>query len=85
MGKNGVLSATVVSAEGSPMMEVKAIRRKGDNLAVVGALMGAWDTDMYMSPQEVWKAIKIGVNASVIGYFLILPWILFRSRKKKIK
>jgi hypothetical protein len=81
MAKGERQGVTIVSDTGAPMMEMKSIKREGDKLVVVGALMGSWDTNMYISVKDVLGSIKLIMNASVIGYVFSLPWILLRNRK----
>lgn len=73
----------VLSETGSEMMTMKSFRRHGDFFVIRGALMGAWDADMYMTPPAMLNAIKLAMKPEVIGYVLSLPFLLLRGSKKK--
>lgn len=71
----------VVSDMGAAMMEIKSIRRDNDKLVIFGALMGAWDTDMYVDAPNVWRMAKMMLNKQVIGYVFALPRLLKKAKK----
>lgn len=58
----------IVSEYGDTMIELKNVRVENDRLVVTGALMGAWDTDMYMSVEDIKAAVGIVDLPAVIKY-----------------
>ena len=66
---------------GQPVLTMKAIYREKDSLVMRGALMGAWDSTIYIHPDELVKMLSMALKPAVIGYVLSLPFILRRRRK----
>ena len=58
----------IVSEDGATMIELKNVRVENNRLVVTGALMGAWDTDMYMSVDDIKAAVGIVDLPAVIKY-----------------
>lgn len=58
----------IVSEYGDTMIELKNVRVENDRLVVTGALMGAWDTDMYMSVEDIKAAVGIVDLPAVIKH-----------------
>lgn len=73
----------VVNEKGGSMMAMSQIGREGDHMTVVGSLMGAWESTMYVSPEDVVRMIGLMMNWKVIGYVLTLPITLYKYRKKQ--
>ena len=71
----------IINDKGGTMMSMSQISREDDQMTVVGSLMGAWESTMYVSPEDVVKMMKLMMNWKVIGYVLTLPIILYRYRK----
>jgi len=72
--------AEVTDESGSTLLTMRKIGIEGNRMTVVGSLMGAWETTMYVEPQDVCRVIKLILNWNVIGYVLSLP---FRKRSSK--
>ncbi|NMC14849.1 MAG: hypothetical protein GYA34_18435 [Chloroflexi bacterium] len=62
------------------MMSISSIGRDGDKMTIVGSLLGAWESTMYIEPEEFPKFIKLLLNREVIGYIFS---VLFLIRKRK--
>lgn len=75
----------VVNEKGGTMMSVRQIGRDGNYMTVVGSLMGAWESTMYVSPEDVVRMIGLVMNRKAIGYVLTLPIILYKYRKSQEK
>ena len=60
--------AKIVNAEGSTMLEIKRVRVEDGRVVVTGALMGAWDTDMYMDVEEVKKVVGLVDIPQIIDF-----------------
>jgi NRPS condensation-like uncharacterized protein len=73
----------VINDKGGTMMSMSQIGREDDHMTVVGSLMGAWESTMYVSPEDVLRMMKLMINWKVIGYVLTLPIILYRYRKNQ--
>ena len=77
---DNVLKAKITNEKGAPMLEIRKIGRRGDDITVTGSLMGAWETTMYMKPEELLKMVQIVLNEpEVFKYVLDLPGI-FKSQ-----
>ena len=74
-------TVNVVNEKGVSMLCMSEIGREGNHMTVVGSLIGAWESTMYVSPEEIVKMIGLVLNRKVIGYILTLPFILRRYRK----
>lgn len=71
------IAANIVNDSGKPLMSLKALSRDGDKLVVRGSLLGQWDTDMYMTPDQLINAVQIVMNSpEVLSYIMDLPGIL---------
>ena len=75
--------ALFYSDTGQVVLGMKSIGRDGDNLVMVGKLMGAWDSNIVIPPAAIVRTIAIMLNWSVVGYLLSLPYLLIKGRKKK--
>lgn len=58
----------IVNADGATMIELKNVRVQDGKLTVTGALMGAWDTDMYMDVDSIKAAISLVDVPAVAKY-----------------
>lgn len=61
-------SCKIVNEDGGTMIELKNVRVENGKLVVTGALMGAWDTDMYMSVDDIKAAVGIVDIPAVAKY-----------------
>lgn len=73
----------VINEKGGAMMTMQQFGREGDQMTVVGSLMGAWASTMYINPEDIPRMIKLLCNWTVIGYMLSLPYLLIKRRFKK--
>lgn len=73
----------IINDKGGTMMSMSQIGREDERMTVVGSLMGAWESTMYVGPEDVVKMMKLMMNRKVIGYVLTLPITLRRYRKKQ--
>lgn len=69
--------------DGTTVLEMKSMRREGDQLVINGTLMGAWPSDMYVDAKDIAHMIRIAVTPAVIGLIVSLPYILWRDRRKE--
>ena len=60
--------AVIVNEDGATMMEIKGLRVEGDRIVVRGALMGAWDADMYLGVEDVRAAIAMAPIGQLVEY-----------------
>ena len=60
--------AVIVNEDGATMMEIKGLRVEGDRIVVRGALMGAWDTDMYLGVDDVRAAVAMAPIGQLVEY-----------------
>ena len=60
----------IVNEDGGTMIELKGVRVEGDKLVVTGALMGAWDTDMYMDVESIKAAVGL-VDLPAVGKYVL--------------
>jgi hypothetical protein len=49
----------LLTCDRSELMEVTALKAVGDNLVVVGTIMGAMPTEAILTPAELRKAFKL--------------------------
>ena len=72
--------ANFYSDTGQPVLTMKSIYRERDSLVMRGALMGAWDSKIYIKPRELVKMLGMILKPGIIGYVLSLPFLLMRSK-----
>ena len=58
----------IVNDMGATMIELKNVRVENGRLTVTGALMGAWDTDMYMDVESIKNAVGLVDIPAVAKY-----------------
>jgi hypothetical protein len=68
MSESAEKVAKIVNAEGGIMLEIKGIRIEDGRVVVRGALMGAWDTDMYLDAEDVKAAIGMAPIADLMKF-----------------
>lgn len=73
--------ANFYSDTGQPVLTMKSLYREKDSLVMRGALMGAWDSKIYIHPDELVKMLGILVKPAIIWYILSLPFKLWRYKK----
>gem|GEM_PF-4820872 len=59
----------IVNEDGATMIELKNVRVQDGKLTVTGALMGAWDTDMFMDVESIKAAIGL-VDIPAVGKYI---------------
>ena len=74
--------ANFYSDAGQPVLTMKSLYREKHALVMRGALMGAWDSKIYIQPDELIKMLGMMLKPAVIGYILCLPFHLLRRRKQ---
>ena len=74
--------ARILSESGSPLMVLESIGREGNKMAIVGRLIGAWPSKMYVELPDVWNMIKLMINWQVISYVLSMPFLALKQGKK---
>ncbi len=75
-------ASNIYSDEGKVLVSVTSIKREGDQLKMVGKLMGSWEAVMFVPSDMTVKMIKLMLNWSVISYVLSLPIIRLRKKRK---
>jgi len=65
----------VSSDAGDFDITIKDASVEGDFVVITGQ-MGIWDSQIYMTPQDIWKFTSIFLRPAVILYMLKIP---FRS------
>jgi hypothetical protein len=73
--------ANFYSDTGQTVLTMKSLYREKNSLVMRGALMGAWDSKIYIPPEELVKMMGIIFKPGVIWYILSLPVILWRNKK----
>ena len=73
--------ARIVSDTGTTMMSLESMGRDGDRIVIVGRMMGAWPSKMYLSPEDAWRMGGMMINRQIIGYIIRLPFILRKRRR----
>lgn len=84
MAQEKQLAANIVNDSGNALMSIKELSRDGDRIKIRGSLLGQWDTDMFMEPDQLVNAIQIALNSpELIAYVLDLPDVLKVALSKK--
>jgi hypothetical protein len=79
--ENNNKGANFYSDTGEPVLTMKALYREKNFLVMRGALMGAWDSKIYIPPRELVRMIGIALKPALIWYILSLPVLLLRKSK----
>ena len=77
-------SVNVLNDKGASMMSIRSVGRDGDQMTIVGSLLGAWESTMYLNPEELPRMIKLLLNWQVIGYIFSVLFLI-QKRKKELK
>lgn len=72
----------VVNEKGGDMMCMSAVDVEGDEMAIVGSLMGAWESTMYVSAEDVVRMMGLVLKPSTLAFICKLPVILYKHRKE---
>ena len=70
--------ARLVHPSGDLEINITGITSK-DKMLVVKGTLGVWDADIYMTPREIAKLMRLLFNWSVVGYLVRLPLLLIRG------
>lgn len=74
----------IVNEAGATVMDVNSMGREGDKIVIEGRMMGAWPSQMYVSPEDAWRMVGMMIkNRAIIFYAFSLPFILLKRRKGK--
>ncbi|NLI90945.1 MAG: hypothetical protein GX434_01705 [Peptococcaceae bacterium] len=79
------MKLTVISDKGTPMVVVTKIARKDDTIEIVGQLMGAWPTKMYITTEEFGGFLRAVLSVSVISYLIRYPFYYLKMKLKREK
>lgn len=75
----------IVNEGGVTVMALNSMGREGDRIVIEGRMMGAWPSQMYISPEDAWRMVGIMIkNRAIIGYVFSLPFILLKRRRGKL-
>ena len=84
MAQDEQLSANLVNDMGSKLVSIKGISSDGKCIKIRGSLLGQWDTDMYMEPDQLINAVQIALNSpELMAYVLDLPGVIKAALGKK--
>jgi hypothetical protein len=61
------------TSNNAELMEVKQLTTQGNNLVVVGTIMGAMPTEAVLTPSELRKALKL-LNFKLVLFLLRMLW-----------
>lgn len=78
MTENAKKPAIIVNEEGGTMIEIKGLRVEDDRIVIRGALMGAWDTDMYMDVDSLKAAVWL------VPLDQMMPFVLDKLLQVKV-
>ncbi len=60
-------------------MVVQNVKRKGDSLEIIGQMMGAWPSKMYITRREFLNMLPLVLNLEVITYVLLYPFFCLKT------
>jgi hypothetical protein len=75
--------ARLVHPNGDLQMNIDGVYVEGDALSINGK-MGVWTAKIILSPEEVVAMARFLFQPQVIGYAVLLPWRLVRSRRRRV-
>ena len=64
--------AQMTSFAGEFEIKFERIRREGD-LLVINAELGVWDSQIFFQPKDIGQILRLMLNRSVLGFFVMLP------------
>lgn len=72
--------ATIVSQAGEIKLDIQSLNAHGNEL-VLGAIMGVWDSQVHIGPEEVARIWLKGLtNPSLVLYMFRLPMIVLKRK-----
>jgi len=75
----------IISDSGSIMMTIEGISREGDRLAIVGSMIGAWPSTMYVDLEGILNGIRFIFSPQILFYILSLPFLVLKRRWRQRK
>ncbi len=63
---------------GGLAVEIKSIRRIGENLVISGKLFGTTHTRMFVRPEEIPNGLRLLFSRAGISYVLLLPYFFLK-------
>jgi hypothetical protein len=74
---------SIFSDQGKSLMDIRTIKKEGDQLVIRGKLMGAWESTMYLPPDQFLRMLGMLLKWEIIWYCLCLPFYLLSRRKSR--
>ena len=65
-------------------VEIEWIGRKKENLVMWGKVLGTMGMNMYLTPEELCKNIKMVLTWRLFFYVLLLPYFIVKLYLKKL-
>jgi hypothetical protein len=65
-------------------VEIEWIGRKKENLVMWGKVLGTMGMNMYLTPEELCKNIKMVLTWRMFFYVLLLPYFIVKLYLKKL-
>ncbi len=72
----------LIHPSGNLNMDIEGIGIEGEELCIIGQ-MGVWEARILLSPHEVAGLARSIFKPQILGYFVLLPWRIFRGRSRE--
>ena len=84
-GKIDKKSVRIMTEDGTSVIDIDRISRKGNKLFMHGLLMGQFDTAVYITPDDVFKIIPMMLKPQPLVFILLSPffWAWNRISRKE--
>jgi hypothetical protein len=75
----------IVSEAGEVKFEIKSVKREAQDLVVIGT-MGVWESKVYLTPEEMMRALIPALSSPrVLLFILSFPIVLLKNRFRSKK
>lgn len=84
-GKIDKKSVRIITEDGTSVIDIHRMSRKGNKLFMHGLLMGQFDTAVYITPDDVFKIIPMLLKPGPLAFIFLSPflWVWNRIRREK--
>lgn len=82
-GKMNPKAVRIMTEDGSSVIDIDKMTRNGRKLVMHGMLMGQFDTDVYITPADVFKLIPMMIKPGPLAFVLMSPFVCLWDLMKK--
>ena len=73
----------ILTEDGRSIIDIEKMSRAGDRLFMHGRLMGQFDTDVYVTVDDIFRMIPIILKPGPLSFLLLSPYYWLRKKLRK--